>query len=134
MRFVKQFCVILFFSFVGELLHQWLPLPVPAALYGILLLFGALQSGLLPLAAVQRFLFQFGHLRAQGGNVRFGLLHGGLQFPDGRAVAGGLVLDAARAFAGAGQPGPGPRDLGAGVLVLVLQHGQAAVGAGGRFG
>ena len=54
MRFVKQFCVILFFSFVGELLHQWLPLPVPAAVYGILLLFGALQSGLLPLAAVQQ--------------------------------------------------------------------------------
>ena len=54
MRFVKQFCVILFFSFMGELLHQWLPLPVPAAVYGIVLLFGALQSGLLPLAAVQQ--------------------------------------------------------------------------------
>lgn len=54
MRFVKQFCVILFFSFAGELLHSWLPLPVPAAVYGIVLLFAALQSGLLPLAAVQQ--------------------------------------------------------------------------------
>lgn len=54
MRFVKQFFVILFFSFAGELLHRWLPLPVPAAVYGILLLFGALQSGLLPLAVVQQ--------------------------------------------------------------------------------
>ena len=44
MRFVKQFCVILFFSFAGELLHSWLPLPVPAAVYGIVLLFAALYS------------------------------------------------------------------------------------------
>lgn len=53
MKNLRQFLVILAFTFAGELLHALLPLPVPAAVYGLALLFLTLQSGLLPLAAVQ---------------------------------------------------------------------------------
>lgn len=34
--------IIMFFSFLGELLHGLLPIPVPASIYGLILLFGAL--------------------------------------------------------------------------------------------
>ena len=53
MKILRQFLVILVFTFAGEALHALLPLPVPAAVYGLGLLFLALQSGLLPLAAVR---------------------------------------------------------------------------------
>lgn len=53
MKILRQFLVVLAFAFAGEVLHALLPLPVPAAVYGLALLFLALQSGLLPLAAVQ---------------------------------------------------------------------------------
>ena len=39
MRYVKQFGIILLISFLGEVLHALLPLPVPASIYGIVLLF-----------------------------------------------------------------------------------------------
>lgn len=52
MRLVRQFVWILLFTLAGELLHAVLPLPIPAAIYGLALLFAALQTGLLPLAAV----------------------------------------------------------------------------------
>ena len=35
------------FAFVGELLHHFIPLPIPASIYGILLLFLALEFNLL---------------------------------------------------------------------------------------
>ena len=47
MKYVIQFLIIVAFSFVGELLHWLLPLPVPASIYGIILMFAALQSRLL---------------------------------------------------------------------------------------
>ena len=53
MKILRQFLVVLAFAFAGEVLHALLPLPVPAAVYGLALLFLALQSGLLSLAAVQ---------------------------------------------------------------------------------
>lgn len=43
MKFVVQFLIIIAFSFVGELLHFLLPLPIPASIYGIVLLFFALE-------------------------------------------------------------------------------------------
>lgn len=39
MKFISQFGVILALSFLGEVLHRWIPLPVPASIYGIVLLF-----------------------------------------------------------------------------------------------
>ena len=53
MKFVRQFMIILLFSFLGELLKYVLPFPVPASIYGMVLLFIALETRLLPLAAVK---------------------------------------------------------------------------------
>lgn len=44
MKFVIQFLIVIAFSFVGELLHFLLPLPIPASIYGIVLLFAALET------------------------------------------------------------------------------------------
>ena len=43
MKFLIQFMIIIAFSFLGELLHYILPLPIPASIYGIVLLFVALK-------------------------------------------------------------------------------------------
>ena len=47
MKYVIQFLIIIAFSFIGELLHYVIPLPIPASIYGIILLFIALQSKVL---------------------------------------------------------------------------------------
>lgn len=43
MKFLIQFMIIIAFPFLGELLHYFLPLPIPASIYGIVLLFVALE-------------------------------------------------------------------------------------------
>ncbi len=43
MKYLIQFLIIIAFSFVGELLHVSLPLPIPASIYGIVVLFIALE-------------------------------------------------------------------------------------------
>lgn len=43
MKFLIQFMIIIAFSFLGELLHYFLPFPIPASIYGIVLLFVALE-------------------------------------------------------------------------------------------
>ena len=43
MKSMKQFAIILMFSFIGEALHALIPMPVPASIYGIILLFLALE-------------------------------------------------------------------------------------------
>ena len=53
MKYLKQFGIILAVSFVGELFNRLLPLPVPASIYGIVLLFLLLVTGVLPLGAVR---------------------------------------------------------------------------------
>ena len=47
MKFVFQFLIITVFAFAGELLHHFIPLPIPASIYGIVLLFIALELKLL---------------------------------------------------------------------------------------
>lgn len=47
MKYLRQFCIILFISFLGEILHALLPLPVPASVYGLVLMFTALSAGIL---------------------------------------------------------------------------------------
>ena len=47
MKYIPQFALILLFSFAGELLQALIPLPVPSAVYGMLLLLLALSTGLL---------------------------------------------------------------------------------------
>lgn len=53
MKYLKQFGIILAVSCLGELLTLLLPLPIPASIYGIVILFGCLQSGLLKLDAIR---------------------------------------------------------------------------------
>ena len=44
MKYLRQFFVILLFSFLGELLHWLIPLQIPASIYGLVLLFAALLT------------------------------------------------------------------------------------------
>ena len=43
MKYLIQFLIIIGFSFLGEVIHHLLPLPIPASIYGIVLLFTALE-------------------------------------------------------------------------------------------
>ena len=45
MKYLFQFLIIVAISFMGELLHYVIALPIPASIYGIILLFAALQLG-----------------------------------------------------------------------------------------
>lgn len=46
MKYLSQFCIILGFTLAGEALQRLLPLPIPASVWGLALLFLALCSGL----------------------------------------------------------------------------------------
>ena len=48
-----QFVRILAFCFLGELLHAVLPLPIPASIYGLVLLLAALCLGIVRLDQVR---------------------------------------------------------------------------------
>ena len=52
MKYIKQFLILLGFTLLGELLNRLIPLPVPAAIYGIVLLFIALCTGTVKLEQV----------------------------------------------------------------------------------
>ncbi len=53
MKYLKQFGIILLIAFAGEVLHALLPLPIPAGIYGIILLFLCLYTKLLPVSAIK---------------------------------------------------------------------------------
>lgn len=53
MKYFKQFCMILLVSFAGEVLKLALPFPVPGSIYGMLLLFIALCTGVIRLEHVR---------------------------------------------------------------------------------
>ena len=53
MKYMKQFGIIMGISFLGELLKYLIPLPVPASIYGLALLFLFLCTGLLKLQQVE---------------------------------------------------------------------------------
>ena len=46
MKYLSQFLIIMGFTVAGEALQRLIPLPVPAAVYGMVLLFAALCAGL----------------------------------------------------------------------------------------
>ncbi len=43
LKLFKQFTIIIFLSFLGEILHALIPFPIPASIYGIILLFFLLE-------------------------------------------------------------------------------------------
>lgn len=53
MKFLRQFGIILLISALGEGLHVLLPLPVPASVYGLILMLAALTGGLLKLGQIE---------------------------------------------------------------------------------
>ena len=54
MKYVFQFARIMGFCLAGELLHRLLPLPIPAGIYGLVLLAAALLTGLVKLEQVKQ--------------------------------------------------------------------------------
>ena len=53
MKYLRQFSIILLISLIGEVLHNLIPLPVPASIYGLAILFTALAGGILSLDKVK---------------------------------------------------------------------------------
>lgn len=53
MQFLKQFMIISLIALVGELLSFLIPLPIPASIYGIVLLLALLISGRLKVESVK---------------------------------------------------------------------------------
>lgn len=53
MKHIKQILIILIFSALGEWLHRGIPLPIPASVYGLVLLFLCLQCRIIKPEAVQ---------------------------------------------------------------------------------
>lgn len=53
MKYLSQIGIILAISFIGEVLNRVLPLPVPASIYGMILLFVALVTGVIKLSTVK---------------------------------------------------------------------------------
>ena len=54
MIYLKQFGIILAISFLGEILHALIPLPIPASIYGIVILFLSLEIGIIKLRSVKK--------------------------------------------------------------------------------
>ena len=52
-KYLFQFARILAFCFLGEILHAVLPLPIPASIYGLVLMLALLMTGALKLDAVE---------------------------------------------------------------------------------
>mgnify|MGYP002596593217 FL=1 len=53
MKYLKQFLVILVIAFAGEVLKYIIPLPIPASIYGLIILFVGLLTGLIRLEQVR---------------------------------------------------------------------------------
>lgn len=53
MKYLKQFMIILLFSLLGETLKYVLPLPIPSSIYGMILLFVSLMTGIIKLDQVE---------------------------------------------------------------------------------
>lgn len=53
MKYLSQFLIILGFTLAGEALQRLIPLPIPASVYGIVLLFAALCLGLVKVEQVR---------------------------------------------------------------------------------
>ena len=53
MKYLKQFLIILIISFIGEILKEILPLPIPASIYGMVILFVCLLTKVIKLEDVR---------------------------------------------------------------------------------
>lgn len=53
MKYIRQFTIILLLTLSGELCHALLPLPLPASIYGMIMLIFAFMAKLLHVEAVK---------------------------------------------------------------------------------
>ena len=53
MKYLPQILLVLLFSFLGELLNALIPLPIPASIYGMVLLFAALALKVVKLPQIR---------------------------------------------------------------------------------
>lgn len=53
MRYIKQFLIIIAISFAGEILSSLIPFPIPASIYGIVILFAGLVTKWIPYESVK---------------------------------------------------------------------------------
>lgn len=53
MKYIKQLTIVLILSLISEFLGAVIPLPIPACVYGIVIMFILLETKLLPLRAVE---------------------------------------------------------------------------------
>lgn len=57
MKFLRQFMIILLLSFLGEVLKMFIPLPIPASVYGLVLMLICLVTGILKTSQVKEAAF-----------------------------------------------------------------------------
>ena len=53
MKYLKQFLIIILVSCIGEILNYYIPLPIPASIYGLVLMLLLLLLKIVPLHAVK---------------------------------------------------------------------------------
>ena len=53
MKFLRQFMIILLLSFLGEVLKMFIPLPIPASVYGLVIMLIALLTHIIKLDQVK---------------------------------------------------------------------------------
>ena len=53
MKYINQVLIILLISFIGELLNYFIPLPIPGSIYGMVLLFILLCTGVVKLHQIR---------------------------------------------------------------------------------
>lgn len=54
MKFLYQFGIILFITFIGEVIYRIVPLPIPASIYGLLLMLFCLKTRIVKLEKVKK--------------------------------------------------------------------------------
>ena len=57
MKFLRQFMIILLLSFLGEVLKMFIPLPITASVYGLVLMLLCLVTGILKTSQVKEAAF-----------------------------------------------------------------------------
>lgn len=53
MKYIKQFTIFVSVCFIGEVIHEIIPLPIPGSIYGLVLMFLALEFKIMPLDKVE---------------------------------------------------------------------------------
>lgn len=54
MKFIYQLTIILAVTFAGEILRYFIPFPIPASIYGLILMFILLCSGIIKLKNIEK--------------------------------------------------------------------------------